>query len=67
MVGAALCTADFFLKFSSCYLEKLAEKTLDSTKYLLQLALSVGVRVHYLIQLIVCKVLKLGKIYILHH
>lgn len=45
MVGAALCTADFFLKFSSCYLEELAEKALDSTKYLLQLALSVGVRV----------------------
>lgn len=33
MVGAALCTADFFLEFSSCYLEELAEEALDLTKY----------------------------------
>ena len=35
MVGAALCTADFFLEFSSCYLEELAEEALDPTQYLL--------------------------------
>ena len=48
MVGAALCTADFFLEFSTCYLEELAEEALDSTKYLLQLALSVGVRIEWI-------------------
>ena len=48
MVGAALCTAYFFLEFSSRYLEELAEEALDLTKYLLQLALSVGVRVEWI-------------------
>ena len=48
MVGAALCTADFFLEFSSCYLEELAEEAFDLTKYLLQLALSVGVRIEWI-------------------
>ena len=48
MVGVALCTADFFLEFSSCYLEELAEEDLDPTQYLLELALSVGVRVEWI-------------------
>ena len=36
------------LKISSCYLEELAEEAFDLTKYLLQLALSVGVRVEWI-------------------